>query len=85
MLIEDCGLRVSQTDGRGETAGLFSRLCDELLFPPPGKLMFGIKGQELVREIFQDTSEFLPPYNQTLVDAVIDEMRTLFDLIREQV
>lgn len=46
--------------------------------------MFGIRGQELVREIFQDTSDFLPPYNQGLVDAVIDEMRVLFDQNREQ-
>lgn len=47
--------------------------------------MFGIKSQELVKELSQDTSEFLPPYNQTLVDTVIDEMRFLFDQNRDQV
>ena len=47
--------------------------------------MFGVKAQDLVRELFRDTSEFLPPYNQPLVDAVIEEMRALFDQNREQV
>jgi hypothetical protein len=47
--------------------------------------MIGIKGQDLVKEILQDTSDFLTPYNQSLVNDVIDEMRTLFDQNREQV
>ena len=47
--------------------------------------MIGAAGQELIKQLRQNTSDFLPPYSAALVQAVVEEMRTLFDANRAQV
>ena len=47
--------------------------------------MLGAKGHELIKELCLNSSDFLPPYNRPLVDAVVEEMRQLFDQNRSQV
>src|SRR5688500_4389164 len=41
--------------------------------------MFGSKALSLIKESSRNTTDFLPPYNEQLVQEILEEMSSIFD------